>query len=141
MPDGWSAVGGQCLGPYASQQNPAGSSAGSAVATRLGLAAATIGTEVSSLSVIKLGKIINCYIEQWLYNLTGLSSMLRWFQAHSRADLQERCLASQLLSGLSRSHDTLCRGCSLHHASTCRLVALSYMRLKADANLRQRLNV
>jgi len=45
-PPGWSAIGGQCLGPYAKRQNPAGSSSGSAVAARLGLAAACIGTEV-----------------------------------------------------------------------------------------------
>ncbi|KAI1751938.1 putative amidase [Xylaria castorea] len=45
MPEGWSAVGGQCLGPYAERQNPAGSSSGSAVAARLALAAACIGTE------------------------------------------------------------------------------------------------
>ncbi|KAI3321822.1 putative amidase [Xylariaceae sp. AK1471] len=45
MPEGWSTVGGQCLGPYADRQNPAGSSSGSAVAARLALAAACIGTE------------------------------------------------------------------------------------------------
>ncbi|KAI8660069.1 Amidase domain-containing protein [Fusarium keratoplasticum] len=44
---GWSAVGGQCLAPYHVDQDPSGSSSGSAVAACLGLAAATIGTETS----------------------------------------------------------------------------------------------
>ena len=44
--DGWSARGGQTYGPYLERQNPCGSSSGSAVAAAVGLAAATIGTEV-----------------------------------------------------------------------------------------------
>lgn len=43
---GWSAVGGQCLAPYHENQDPSGSSSGSAVAACLGLAAAALGTEV-----------------------------------------------------------------------------------------------
>lgn len=46
IPSGWSAVGGQCRGAYVQDQDPSGSSAGSAVATALGLAAAALGTEV-----------------------------------------------------------------------------------------------
>lgn len=42
----WSAVGGQCLGPYHEEQDPSGSSSGSAVAASLGLCAAALGTEV-----------------------------------------------------------------------------------------------
>lgn len=47
-PGGWSAVGGQCLAPYREDQDPSGSSSGSAVAVCLGLSAAALGTEVCS---------------------------------------------------------------------------------------------
>ena len=43
---GWSAVSGQCTGSFHVNQYPSGSSSGCAVATALGLAAATLGTEV-----------------------------------------------------------------------------------------------
>jgi amidase len=43
---GWSAIGGKCVGPYVDNQDPQGSSCGSAVAVRLGLCTAAIGTEV-----------------------------------------------------------------------------------------------
>lgn len=46
VPGGWSAVGGQCLAPYHENQDPSGSSSGSAVATTLGLCSAALGTEV-----------------------------------------------------------------------------------------------
>ena len=45
--NGWSAWGGQTYGAYHDIQDPCGSSSGSAVALTLGLAAATIGVEVS----------------------------------------------------------------------------------------------
>ena len=44
---GWSAVGGQCLAHYHENQDPSGSSSGSAVAAGMGLAAASLATEVS----------------------------------------------------------------------------------------------
>ncbi|KAL2284186.1 hypothetical protein FJTKL_09157 [Diaporthe vaccinii] len=44
---GWSAHGGQTHGAYYPDQDPCGSSAGSGVATSLGLAWATLGTETS----------------------------------------------------------------------------------------------
>ncbi|PSN70519.1 amidase signature enzyme [Corynespora cassiicola Philippines] len=44
-PGGWSAVGGQCLAPYHENLDPSGSSSGSDVATSLGMAAASSGTE------------------------------------------------------------------------------------------------
>jgi amidase len=44
---GWSPRGGQTLGAYYPQSQPDGSSAGSAVATALGLCTAALGTEVS----------------------------------------------------------------------------------------------
>lgn len=44
---GWSAHGGQTKGAYHPDQDPCGSSAGSGVATSLGLAWATLGTETS----------------------------------------------------------------------------------------------
>lgn len=43
---GWNAVFGQIYGAYYPKQCPEGSSGGSAVASDLGLAWATIGTEV-----------------------------------------------------------------------------------------------
>ena len=45
-PNGWSARGGQCYGVYDDRQDPSGSSSGSAVAARIDLAAACLGTEV-----------------------------------------------------------------------------------------------
>ncbi|KAL8969581.1 MAG: hypothetical protein Q9183_001939 [Haloplaca sp. 2 TL-2023] len=49
---GWSAYGGQVLGAYYPQQDPSGSSSGSAVAVSIGLAVGSIGTETS-------GSIVN----------------------------------------------------------------------------------
>ncbi|RFU80807.1 amidase signature enzyme [Trichoderma arundinaceum] len=43
--NGWSSHGGQTLAAYHAQQNPSGSSSGSGVATDLGLAWASLGTE------------------------------------------------------------------------------------------------
>ncbi|TLD12857.1 uncharacterized protein PgNI_02847 [Pyricularia grisea] len=45
LASGWSSHGGQCLGAYVPEQEPSGSSSGSAVAAALGLAAGTLGTE------------------------------------------------------------------------------------------------
>lgn len=42
---GWSAYGGQVLGAYIANMNPSGSSSGSAVASSIGLALASLGTE------------------------------------------------------------------------------------------------
>lgn len=47
---GWSAVGGQVTAPYHPHQDPCGSSSGSGVAAALGLAVATLGTEVWKVS-------------------------------------------------------------------------------------------
>ncbi|KAK0615227.1 amidase signature domain-containing protein [Bombardia bombarda] len=44
-PNGWSPTTGQCLGVFCDNQDPSGSSSGSAVAMSLGLAAVTLGTE------------------------------------------------------------------------------------------------
>lgn len=49
---GWSPLGGQALGAYYPQQDPHGSSSGSAVAVSVGLAAGTLATETS-------GSIVN----------------------------------------------------------------------------------
>ena len=45
---GWSPRGGQTMGTYYPDSTPEGSSAGSAVATALGLSTAAIGTEVKT---------------------------------------------------------------------------------------------
>ncbi|RYP70593.1 hypothetical protein DL769_004915 [Monosporascus sp. CRB-8-3] len=45
--NGWSAHGGQVLAPYYLNQDPSGSSSGSGVASALGLALASLGTETS----------------------------------------------------------------------------------------------
>lgn len=42
---GWSAIGGQVIGAYFSDQDPSGSSSGSGVSTSLGLSLATLGSE------------------------------------------------------------------------------------------------
>ncbi|KAI1387512.1 amidase [Hypoxylon trugodes] len=43
--NGWSALGGQVYGPYYPNQDPSGSSSGSAVSSTLGLASGTLGSE------------------------------------------------------------------------------------------------
>lgn len=43
--NGWSAFGGQCTGAYYPKQDPSGSSSGSGVASSIGLAVASLGTE------------------------------------------------------------------------------------------------
>ena len=49
---GWSAYGGQALGAYYPQQDPSGSSSGSAVAASIGLALAALATETSGSIVL-----------------------------------------------------------------------------------------
>ena len=49
---GWSALGGQTYGAYYRDQDPNGSSSGSAVASSLGLAAGSIGTETDGSIVL-----------------------------------------------------------------------------------------
>ncbi|OBT99500.1 hypothetical protein VE01_02821 [Pseudogymnoascus verrucosus] len=56
--NGWSAHGGQVLGAYAADQDPSGSSSGSAVGASLGLAFAALGTETSA-SIIFPGSVNN----------------------------------------------------------------------------------
>ncbi|KAK0388324.1 hypothetical protein NLU13_4569 [Sarocladium strictum] len=62
MSQGWSAYGGQTCGAYFEGQNPSGSSSGSAVASSLGLAWASLGTETG-------GSIIH---PSHLNNLAGI---------------------------------------------------------------------
>lgn len=52
--NGWSSWGGQTYGVYYEKQDPCGSSSGSATSMALGLAAVTIGVEVSLSRVIIL---------------------------------------------------------------------------------------
>jgi amidase len=52
---GWSAYGGQTLGGYSEDQEPGGSSSGSAVASSLGLVLASIGTETMGSIVLPAG--------------------------------------------------------------------------------------
>jgi amidase len=47
--NGWSAHGGQVYAAYYPKQDPSGSSSGSGVASALGLALASLGTEVRQL--------------------------------------------------------------------------------------------
>ena len=53
---GWSAYGGQALGAYYPQQDPSGSSSGSAVAPSVGLALGALGTETSGSIVLPAEK-------------------------------------------------------------------------------------
>lgn len=52
VPDGFSARGGQTTGPYYPYLNPLSSSSGSAVASAIGLAAATLGSETTGSIVL-----------------------------------------------------------------------------------------
>ncbi|KAL4807866.1 amidase signature domain-containing protein [Aspergillus unguis] len=54
--NGWNARGGQTYAAYYDQQDPSGSSSGSAVATDLGLAFATLGTETSGSIILPAEK-------------------------------------------------------------------------------------
>lgn len=56
--NGWSAIGGQVIGGYFPDQDPSGSSSGSGVASSLGLAFATLGTETDG-SIISPSEINN----------------------------------------------------------------------------------
>lgn len=53
---GWSAYGGQVLGAYYPQQDPGGSSSGSAVAPSVGMALGALGTETSGSIVLPAEK-------------------------------------------------------------------------------------
>lgn len=53
---GWSAYGGQALGAYYPQQDPSGSSSGSAVAPSVGMALGALGTETSGSIVLPAEK-------------------------------------------------------------------------------------
>ncbi|KAL2065058.1 hypothetical protein VTL71DRAFT_4198 [Oculimacula yallundae] len=53
--DGWSAVGGQCMGIFPDEQDPGGSSAGSAVAVALRLVPVALGTEATILDPLPEG--------------------------------------------------------------------------------------
>ena len=55
---GWSAYGGQTFGAYYPQQDPSGSSSGSGVASSLGLALATLGSETSG-SILSPSEVNN----------------------------------------------------------------------------------
>ncbi|KAL8843522.1 MAG: hypothetical protein Q9170_000026 [Blastenia crenularia] len=56
--NGWSAYGGQTFGAYYPQQDPSGSSSGSGVASSLGLALATLGSETSG-SILSPSEVNN----------------------------------------------------------------------------------
>ena len=56
--NGWSAIAGQVIGPYFPDQDPSGSSSGSGVASSLGLALATLGTETDG-SIISPSDVNN----------------------------------------------------------------------------------
>lgn len=56
--NGWSALGGQVIGGYFPDQDPSGSSSGSAVASSLGLAFASLGSETDG-SIISPSEINN----------------------------------------------------------------------------------
>ncbi|KAL8808312.1 MAG: hypothetical protein Q9182_000132 [Xanthomendoza sp. 2 TL-2023] len=56
--NGWSAYGGQTIGAYYPQQDPSGSSSGSGVASSIGLALATLGSETSG-SILSPSEVNN----------------------------------------------------------------------------------
>lgn len=56
--NGWSAVGGQVIGPYFPDQDPSGSSSGSGVSAALGLALAALGSETDG-SIISPAEAAN----------------------------------------------------------------------------------
>ncbi|KAL9609189.1 MAG: hypothetical protein Q9167_006027 [Letrouitia subvulpina] len=56
--NGWSAYGGQTFGAYIPQQDPSGSSSGSGVASSIGLALASLGTETSG-SILSPSEVNN----------------------------------------------------------------------------------
>lgn len=130
-PNGWSARGGQGLGPYCDMQDPAGSSSGSAVAARLGLATVCLGTEVRVpyLMQMLLDEIhMLTELEQRQHHEPLLEGSCCRPQAHSRASVDRRNVASEQISRQSWSYrpNSNRRGfCSLHN---CRSVVLELQR-------------
>ncbi len=72
--NGWSARGGQCYGAYYPNQDPSGSSSGSAVATSVGLCAAALGSETdgSIVSPAQINGIVGIKPTIGLTSRTGV---------------------------------------------------------------------
>ncbi|MCJ1479410.1 hypothetical protein MMC13_008095 [Lambiella insularis] len=72
---GWSAYGGQVYGPFYPDQDPSGSSSGSAVAVSVGLALGSLGTETSGSIVLPCEKS-NCVGIKPTVGLTSRSMVI-----------------------------------------------------------------
>ncbi|KAF1953756.1 amidase signature enzyme [Byssothecium circinans] len=73
--NGWSAYGGQTYGAYYPGQDPSGSSSGSGVASSLGLAAASLGTETDG-SIISPSQVNNLVGIKTTVGLTSRSLVI-----------------------------------------------------------------
>jgi amidase len=85
LPSGWGGIQGQMTGAYGDQANPSGSSGGPAVATSVGLCAASLGTETFGSCV----KGVRIWISVDLTNRTGsclLLTVTMWLVCDLRSD-------------------------------------------------------
>jgi polygalacturonase len=78
--NGWSAYGGQVYAAYYPRQDPSGSSSGSGVASSLGLALGSLGTEVGVLVSIRKMKSSQ-RLDRWLYRLSLRKEQFSWHKA------------------------------------------------------------
>ena len=88
---GWSAVGGQCMAHYHKDQDPSGSSSGSAVAAGMGLAAASLATEVSIIHAVP--EYASVKVSQYTsdvgkYKLPSTEGSSCWTQANCWPDFK-----------------------------------------------------
>ena len=86
---GWSATGGQTCGVYYPGQNPGGSSAGSAVAVALGLAAGALGTDVSwnVRAVLDFEVLILVIADSGKHWQSSTAQRLGWLEAYRGTDI------------------------------------------------------
>ncbi|KAI9797685.1 MAG: hypothetical protein M1833_005346 [Piccolia ochrophora] len=101
-PSGWSALGGQVFGAYYAKQAPSGSSSGSAVASALGLALATLGTETSA-SILSPSEVNNVVGIKPTVGLTSRSLVIPISQRQDTVGPMARTVkdAAYLLSAIA----------------------------------------
>jgi len=102
--NGWSAYGGQVYGAYYPGMDPSGSSSGSAVASSVGLALASLGTEVSPCHRTHGSRLTS--LDLWLHHIPGSEGESCRGQAHGRLDLSPPRHSHQLPSRHHRADDT-----------------------------------
>ena len=139
--NGWSAYGGQCQGVYYPNQDPSGSSSGSAVATTLGLTFAALGSETAG-SLILPGEASNLVAIKPTVGLTSrsliipVSTYLDTVGPISRT-VKDAAIILQTIAGRD-PHDNYTSAQPSYlpdYASACKLSALAGARIGVPRNL------